>query len=139
MTSSAHALSQESPTVVLLASFAEKRGSTPSIDQRDTSYIWDPATGKVELQVTSHGQPDLNDVRQGAESIKTELESPGSPRGLGYVEQQLDADLEAEVWLLTLGPLDPNNHRESKLLKVIEQNRRDVENHVPLQHVKLGE
>lgn len=114
-----------------LAILAEKRGSTPRIDQRDASYILDPATGKAELQVTSRGRPDLNDVRPGQKSIKTELESPGSPRGIGHVEQQLDADPEAEVWLLTLGPLDPNNHRESKLLKVIEQNRRDVENYVP--------
>lgn len=83
------------------------------------------------MQVTSRGRPDLNDVRPGQKSIKTELESPGSPRGLGHVEQQLDADPEAEVWLLTLGPLDPNNHREAKLLEVIEENRDDIENYVP--------
>ena len=86
------------------------------------------------MQVTSRGRPDLNDVRTGQKSIKTELESPGSPRGLGHVEQQLDADPEAEVWLLTLGPLDPNNHREAKLLEVIEENRDDIESYVPLRH-----
>ncbi|MEJ4107178.1 hypothetical protein [Corynebacterium accolens] len=109
------------------AMLAEKKAEvTVRLNQRDVDYVLNPSTGKTELSVTSRGRPDLNFIYKNGRSIKTEFDRPPASRVLRHAQQQLDANPDADIWLLTLDNIDES----SELGKVIKANRDGVDNYV---------
>ncbi|QRJ58667.1 hypothetical protein GWO64_004710 [Corynebacterium macginleyi] len=88
--------------------------------------MFDPSAGKAELSVTSRGRPDLNFVYKNGKTNKTEFDRPPVSRALRHAQQQLDANPDADIWLLTLDNIDES----SELGKVIKANRDGVDNYV---------
>ena len=85
-----------------------------------------PTRKRETLKTTSRGRPDLNIPREDGVSIKTEFDRPPASRAPHYAQQQLDANPDAVIWLLTLDKLDES----SELWKVIKANRDGVDNYV---------
>ena len=101
-------------------------GLIARINQRDADYFLDSETGQKALKTTSRGRPDLNIVHEDGVSIKTEFDRPPASRAPYHAQQQLDANPDAVIWLLTLDKLDES----SELWKVIKANRDGVDNYV---------
>ncbi|MHC9552778.1 hypothetical protein ACQQ63_05330 [Corynebacterium diphtheriae] len=82
---------------------------------------------KKILQTTSRGRPDVNIVDSSGRSVKTEFDRPPAPRTFHHARQLLDANPNADVWLLTLDDTDESND----LMKVITANRNAVDSYNP--------
>lgn len=118
------AQNQFAQTQAILAK--ERDGLIARINQRDADYFLDPETGQKALKTTSRGRPDLNILDENGVSIKTEFDRPPASRAPHHAQQQLDANPDADIWLLTLDNLDES----SELWKVIKANRDGVDDYV---------
>lgn len=118
------AQNQFAQTQAILAK--ERDGLMARINQRDADYFLDLETGQKTLKTTSRGRPDLNILHEDGVSIKTEFDRPPASRALHHAQQQLDANPDAVIWLLTLDKLEES----SELWKVIKANRDGVDNYV---------
>ena len=105
------------------ALFAQKRGASAArLNQRDVDFVYDEKLDKKVLKTLSRGRPDVNIVDSSGRSIKTEFDRPPAPRAFHHARQLLDANPNADVWLLTLDDIDESDD----LMKVITANRNAV-------------
>ncbi|MGX1739811.1 hypothetical protein [Corynebacterium flavescens] len=110
------------------AVLAAKKGALAvRLNQRDADFVFDSELGKEVLKTTSRGRPDVNIIDSFGRSIKTEFDRPPASRALHHARQQLDANPDADVWLLTLDDIDESD----ELMKVIKANREAVDNYTP--------
>ena len=110
------------------ALFAQKRGASAArLNQRDVDFVYDEKLDKKVLKTLSRGRPDVNIVDSSGRSIKTEFDRPPAPRAFHHARQLLDANPNADVWLLTLDDIDESDD----LMKVITANRNAVDSYNP--------
>ncbi|MEK0022899.1 hypothetical protein WMP96_10200 [Corynebacterium sp. KPL4035] len=108
--------------------FAQKRGASAArLNQRDVDFVYDEKLDKKVLKTLSRGRPDVNIVDSSGRSIKTEFDRPPAPRAFHHARQLLDANPNADVWLLTLDDIDESDD----LMKVITANRKAVDSYNP--------
>lgn len=104
----------------------ERDAKVVRLNQRDTGFFPDPKSGEEVLKTTSRGRPDVNIIDASGRSIKTEFDRPPASRALHHAQQQLDANPNADVWLLTLDNIDENH----ELMQVITANRNKIDDYV---------